>query len=198
MTIAILILLLSFAFFMSLSLLFPPGEPYDTLSVALCYWPVIYYLHKVSRFELAKELDKPSVIECGSGLLAVYLIFFLIAAVRHFYSGITSPSSTISLESLKYIIHLPFACIVIPVSEEIIFRYYFFSILKNRFGVLIGYIVSIGLFAGVHYFNPITPVLIFQGFIFTYVYQRTNVIFMSIFLHILNNSVMHFIEYITL
>ncbi len=169
---------------------------YDALAVTLIYLPAVVYLYNKKHIDIQKEFHEEYATRYLMGALWILSILVLISVAHYFYASITTASVELfSYSSLKVAIYYLLACIAIPICEEIIFRYYFFTILKNRYGLYLGGILSILLFVAVHYFNPITPVLVFQGWLFTYVYYKTNSIFSSISLHILNNSVWHFIIY---
>jgi len=86
--------------------------------------------------------------------------------------------------------------ILVPVSEEILFRGMAYTTLKDRFGVHGGILLSTLLFSLLHqmvfYFVPI----FLMGLAFAYVYERTGSLLPSIFSHaLINLSAMIMIMY---
>lgn len=79
------------------------------------------------------------------------------------------------------------AVILVPVSEEILFRGMAYTTLKGRFGVHVGMFLSALLFSLLHqmafYFIPI----FLMGLAFAYVYERTQSLLPTVFSHALIN-----------
>ena len=77
--------------------------------------------------------------------------------------------------------------ILVPISEEILFRGMAYTALKNRFGVPGGILLSALLFSLLHqmvfYFVPI----FLMGLAFAYVYERTHSLLPTVFSHTLIN-----------
>lgn len=74
--------------------------------------------------------------------------------------------------------------VLAPVVEEILFRGYFYHILKDRYNIFWGGLISILLFAAVHDFDGSGFLF---GLIFTYVYEKSETVWGSMLAHSLNN-----------
>jgi membrane protease YdiL (CAAX protease family) len=85
------------------------------------------------------------------------------------------------LEKYLFTINL---ILVAPIVEEILFRGFFYRILRDRYSIIWGGSISISLFAIGHQFD-VSIVLL--GFICTYIYQKSESIWGSIIAHSMNN-----------
>ncbi|HLK55563.1 MAG TPA: CPBP family glutamic-type intramembrane protease [Chthonomonadaceae bacterium] len=75
-----------------------------------------------------------------------------------------------------------------PIGEEVFFRGFLYNALKRRWGVPVGIIVSGLTFALIH-FGPLAIIVIFpMGILLAYVYERTNSLWVTILMHMLNNG----------
>jgi membrane protease YdiL (CAAX protease family) len=70
--------------------------------------------------------------------------------------------------------------------EETLFRGYFYRILRNRYDIFWGVLISTLLFAAAHGFQ--TPI-IFQSLLYAYVYEKTGSIWGSTLTHFMNNFI---------
>jgi membrane protease YdiL (CAAX protease family) len=78
--------------------------------------------------------------------------------------------------------------IVAPIVEEIFFRGFVFSGLRPRYGWQKAALISSAVFAVAH-FQPAAIVPIFiLGFIFAYLYHRSNSVWPAILMHVLTNA----------
>lgn len=75
--------------------------------------------------------------------------------------------------------------LITPIVEEILFRGFYYRILKNRYNIIIGGVISIILFAIGH---EIGISAFLQGIVLTIVYEKTKSIWSSIITHILINT----------
>lgn len=78
------------------------------------------------------------------------------------------------------------AVIVIPFVEELFYRSFLFRLIKNRFGLAAGYLVSTGFFALGHKFSLGS---IINSLIFCYIYEKSGRIGSSIIAHTIVNFV---------
>lgn len=90
-----------------------------------------------------------------------------------------------------------------PITEEIIFRGLIYRILRNKYNVVIGGIISTILFVAIHNItsNEIISTVVTLGLvslIFTYVYEKSGSIWSSIVTHSLNNIVWFLFVYLGL
>lgn len=76
-----------------------------------------------------------------------------------------------------------------PIGEEVFFRGFLYNALKFRFNVPVAIIVSGLLFALVH-ISPLALIVIFpMGMLLAYVYEKTQSLWVTILIHIVNNGV---------
>jgi hypothetical protein len=90
-------------------------------------------------------------------------------------------------------------CVGAPIAEEILFRGYMYTALRNRFGIGLAGAITGVIFGAVHVFNfsgkpwelAVASVLTltFFGFVLCLLYQRTGSLYPCIGLHALNNAV---------
>ncbi len=80
------------------------------------------------------------------------------------------------------------ASIAAPIAEEVLFRGLLYNALKHRWGVRSAVILSALCFAAVH-FGPLAVIVIFpMGMVLAIVYQRTQNLWVTIIMHMLNNA----------
>jgi membrane protease YdiL (CAAX protease family) len=83
---------------------------------------------------------------------------------------------------------LPFALVwgsvIAPFVEELVFRGFLFTALKNQYGVWAGATISSAIFAWIHFYGWIGTADVFvHGMVFCFVYQRTQRLAASMILH---------------
>lgn len=78
--------------------------------------------------------------------------------------------------------------IIAPLAEEILFRGFIFAGLRQRYGWKPAALISAGLFAAVHLSPLSVPPLFLLGWIFAYLYHRSNSIWPAILMHVLTNG----------
>ncbi|RZP16942.1 MAG: CPBP family intramembrane metalloprotease [Chloroflexi bacterium] len=90
------------------------------------------------------------------------------------------------------------ACIVAPICEEIIFRGYFFRVLKERFNLLFA-IITNSIFFGLIHFEPsaIVPATIL-GVSLTLIRLKAKSLLLPITIHALHNLLAFIVTYLTL
>lgn len=76
--------------------------------------------------------------------------------------------------------------------EETLFRGYFYRILRNSYDIFWGVVISTLLFVVAHGFQ--VPI-IFQGFLYAYVYEKTGSIWGSTLTHFINNFIWFVLAY---
>jgi membrane protease YdiL (CAAX protease family) len=80
------------------------------------------------------------------------------------------------------------AGLVIPIVEEIFFRGVVYRWLRDKWGIVVGVIVS-GLVFGIAHFEPATVVpAIVMGFVLALVYEKSHSLWPPILIHMLNNT----------
>lgn len=81
-----------------------------------------------------------------------------------------------------------FGIIIAPVIEEIIFRGFLQTTLRNSFGGRYAIVISAALFAGVHMDLFAFLQIFILGMLLGYLYERTQTLAASIIVHVLHNS----------
>jgi uncharacterized protein len=80
------------------------------------------------------------------------------------------------------------AVVVAPISEEFIFRFFIYGVLRRYFGVGVGLIFNALLFAAAHTHLPSAAPLFVLGLCFTLAYEWSGSILVSMAMHTLFNS----------
>lgn len=83
---------------------------------------------------------------------------------------------------------LPFVVLLLPVSEETLFRGYLFRFLLQRNGALTAYLVSAACFSVVHFHLPGLPTYFIVGLLFAYVCRRTSTLLAPMAGHVTYNG----------
>jgi hypothetical protein len=83
---------------------------------------------------------------------------------------------------------LPFVIVVMPVSEEMLFRGYVFRFLLERSGARTAYIVSAAAFSAVHLHLPGVPTYFIVGLLFAFVCRRTGTLVAPMAGHVTYNG----------
>jgi uncharacterized protein len=80
------------------------------------------------------------------------------------------------------------AVVVAPISEEFIFRFFIYGVLRRYFGIAVGLIFNALLFAAAHTHLPSAAPLFVLGTCFTLAYEWSGSILVSMAMHALFNS----------
>lgn len=81
------------------------------------------------------------------------------------------------------------AVVVAPISEEFIFRFFIYGVLRRYFGIAVGLVFNALLFAAAHTHLPSAAPLFVLGGCFTLAYEWSGSILVSMAMHALFNSV---------
>lgn len=198
MMLSIVIMSLLFIVYSLLSVIMPDDYIYFDIAIAIIYTSGIIYLYNKNPIILDTDFFKPSFIKYTIiGVIvitALYLQYYF--RIKHDVAPevFTSLYNYNAFGKTSYLI---ISCIIIPANEEILFRRYYYNILKKRYGVLLGAIISIALFAGAHGFQSINIFnILLQGVIYTYIYEKSASIWSSFIVHSFNNSMWFLVTYI--
>jgi len=108
--------------------------------------------------------------------------------------GISSPDSSVPI--LKLFGNTPFGFVVIflltviiaPVGEEIFFRSFLYQAFRQRYGIVVGILISATIFALFHFsMFAALPVFIFIGALLGLMFETFHSVYPAIMLHALNN-----------
>ena len=83
---------------------------------------------------------------------------------------------------------LPFVVLLMPMSEETLFRGYLFRFLLQRNGAATAYLVSAACFSAVHFHLPGLPTYFVVGLLFAYVCRRTSTLIAPMAGHVTYNG----------
>ena len=127
-------------------------------------------------------------------LLAAYPLIAVTDALIQRFTGVGPSrqeivelfSNSQALDQRIMIIILAVA--IAPITEEFIFRFFFYSLIKRYFGRAIGLVVNSLLFAAVHAHLPSFAPLLVLGACFTIAFEWSGSILVSMAMHTLFNS----------
>ena len=81
------------------------------------------------------------------------------------------------------------AVVVAPISEEFIFRFFIYGVVRRYFGIAVGLVFNALLFAAAHTHLPSAAPLFVLGACFTLAYEWSGSILVSMGMHALFNSI---------
>lgn len=171
-----------------------------TWAYAVATWTVISFIttlvitmyHLKDEFSLRNK-NHSFFMTIGWSIYGVLLAFITqsIAITIESYLGVKTGSN--NTESILSLIKIaPFMILVTtiigPILEEVIFRKIIFGALYKKFGFFISALISSVLFSAAH--MEFEHLLLYSaiGFTFSYLYVRTNTIFVPIFAHTFMNT----------
>lgn len=151
----------------------------------------VYILNQKYPLQLSLKLNLKHIFQY---VLPAVLLYFFILFVGfpyfiHFGHLENLPKEYnlfIELNLIEKFFFCFFLFLLGPIIEEIFFRGFIYRIIRNRYNILCGTVISTGIFYASHgltYFH-----IIIISLIFTYVYQKTGNIWNSIIVHSLNNT----------
>jgi len=127
-------------------------------------------------------------------LAATPLILLAEAITQNLFGGGSSRQEIVDLFNSSQTIRqramiIVLAVIVAPISEEFIFRFFIYGVLRRYFGIAVGLVFNALLFAAAHNHLPSTLPLFVLGASFTLAYEWSGSILVSMTMHALFNSV---------
>jgi membrane protease YdiL (CAAX protease family) len=133
----------------------------------------------------------PLAVGMGCGLMVLSLLFNLIyAAFLSLFNLQIQPDIALMFENTSFPLALLFGgAVVAPFVEEIFFRGFVFTGLRQRFGWKQAALASAGLFALAHFIpTSVVPIFIL-GLIFAFLFQFSGSVWPAILMHMLTNTV---------
>ncbi len=126
-------------------------------------------------------------------LAAAPLIGVAEGLTQGFFGGESSKQEIVSLFNSSRTIQervmiIVLAVVVAPISEEFLFRFFIYGVLRRYFGVAVGLIFNALLFAAAHTHLPSAAPLFVLGACFTLAYEWSGSILVSMAMHSLFNS----------
>jgi membrane protease YdiL (CAAX protease family) len=101
-----------------------------------------------------------------------------------------------SARFLAWILIILRACILAPLTEELLFRGLLFGWLRPKFGARTTIVLTALLFAGMHYYPILFPLGLLFGFISGWVRERTGSSLNFVIAHVANNILFLTIAYV--
>ena len=143
-----------------------------------------------SRTTLKRALSTAVVLLLAAGPL----ILIAEALTQNFFGGGSSKQEIVDLFTSSQTIRqrimiIVLAVVVAPISEEFIFRFFIYGVLRRYFGIVIGLLFNSLLFAAAHTHLPSAAPLFVLGGCFTLAYEWSGSILVSMGMHALFNSV---------
>jgi len=127
-------------------------------------------------------------------LAATPLILFAEALTQNFLGGESSKQEIVDLFNTsrtiaQRVMIIVLAVVVAPISEEFIFRFFIYGVIRRYFGIAIALIFNSLLFAAAHTHLPSAAPLFVLGACFTLAYEWSGSILVSMGMHALFNSI---------
>ncbi len=143
-----------------------------------------------SRTSLKRALSTAVVLL----LAAAPLILFAEALTQNAFGSGSSRQEIVDLFNSSRTIEqrvmiIVLAVVVAPISEEFIFRFFIYGVLRRYFGIAIGLVFNALLFAAAHNHLPSAAPLFVLGGCFTLAYEWSGSILVCMAMHSLFNSV---------
>lgn len=156
---------------------------------------LIYFIYKIfkSPLDYRKALGFTRITRRDiliSVIITVILLFvnasfsFLLAL-----SGTSPPDISGTEYLVKNYLAIAFMLIVVtaPIGEEIVVSGHLYPILRSRFGVNLGILLTALLFSAMHLELILVPLFLMGALVKTYAYERTHCIYIPMMIHFINN-----------
>ncbi len=182
---------LSFVVYILLTIKIDKAYIDNSTAVFLIFLPSIYYIYKKDSIKFKLNIKK--TISKKYTIIGI-LIFSTLCLLNNAWIDSNYRSEDIvylkSYTLIGLIIYLIVICIIAPIIEEILFRYYIYDSIKLDGGIVVAYIISNALFVGFHILDSgYLGNIALQGIIYTFIYEKSKSIKSSIVVHIFNNSI---------
>jgi len=143
-----------------------------------------------SRMSLKRALSMGIVLL----LAASPLILIAEVITQNLLGGGSSHQEIVDLFSTsrtlqQRVLIIVLAVVVAPISEEFIFRFFIYGVVRRYSGILVGLLFNAALFAAAHNHLPSAAPLFVLGACFTLAYEWSGSILVSMSMHALFNSV---------
>ncbi len=181
-----------------------PNKIVYLISTVVIHFIVILYLKNKYQINIFVNIEywlvvKYSVI--GVLLCSVKHVKYYYWLINHNH-GLPEYTIISTFTMFSKICYLLIICALIPLVEEIIFRGYFFTIIKNKYNnVYFGVIMSTIIFTAFHsFFSNDTNMLdiTLQGLIYVYIFHKSKSIWASFITHSFNNAFWFLLTFIVL
>jgi membrane protease YdiL (CAAX protease family) len=160
------------------------------LVLILPAWWLTIRKHKVGWEFLGMRKFDLSTLAIGCGLMVLTYLFNMIYNLSLMFKGVQSQfevSDIFGAGMSPWLIFLA-GIVVAPLVEEIFFRGFLFTGLREKYGWIAAALISSGFFAAVHLQPIVMPPIFLLGMIFAYLYQRTGSIWPAVIMHVATNT----------
>lgn len=165
---------------------------YGTAAAFICIWMVVREINPWQAFGLHRLDWRMLGTAFGCFLAGLALVIFAQELLEQLAGKFPlQPLVIFWIENdgwLDRTVVAVFAVVVAPVFEEIVFRGYFYGILKRYTGIVAAAIIVSAFFAVVHMHWPALPGLFIVGMVFTFAYERSGSLTAPIVCHALFNT----------
>lgn len=153
-------------------------------------WWLTLHRYKLKWEALGIRKFDPVSLAIGCGLMVFTYLFNFLYNMALLYQGIQSDfeiTDIFEMGSSPWLIFLA-GIVIAPFVEEIFFRGFIFTGLRDKYGWIPAALISSALFAAVH-LQPLTmPPIFLMGLVFAYLYQRTESIWPAVIMHFSTNT----------
>ena len=178
---------------------------FNIFTIFISYFIVAFFYYKAEKrkIDYKKMFGKASLSKAMIGIATGMGIFlFQQVSYRIFIPTNTTVGSNVqTLQSIPILFMVLTAVVLAPIIEELFFRGFFYEITNNQTNPYVYYISTASLFALLHLQNLDSPVyaiynliiVFISGFIFGFVYRKTNWIGTNIIAHATANGIVIFL-----
>lgn len=178
---------------------------FNIFTIFISYFIVAFFYYKAEKrkIDYKKLFGEASLSKAMIGIATGMGIFlFQQVSYRIFIPTNTTVGSNVqTLQSIPILFMVLTAVVLAPIIEELFFRGFFYEITNNQTNPYVYYISTASLFALLHLQNLDSPVyaiynliiVFISGFIFGFVYRKTNWIGTNIIAHATANGIVIFL-----
>lgn len=178
---------------------------FNIFTIFISYFIVAFFYYKIEKrkIDYKKLFGEASLSKAMIGIATGMGIFlFQQVSYRIFIPTNTTVGSNVqTLQSIPILFMVLTAVVLAPIIEELFFRGFFYEITNNQTNPYVYYISTASLFALLHLQNLDSPVyaiynliiVFISGFIFGFVYRKTNWIGTNIIAHATANGIVIFL-----
>jgi len=192
--VAIVIMIVLFAVFVMYGSIFFSSDSLAVhIGISLIEVVVIFFLNSKYPIRFLHIANIRKVFIYGLGWSLLPLMIFCYQNINQEFK---IPSNIVQFQQFNDFEKIIFfmANTIFPAFlEETLFRGYLYRILRNRYDMFWGVLISTLLFAAIHEFQP--PMIFFQSLLWTYVYEKTDSIWGSTLTHFMNNFIWFILAY---
>lgn len=181
-----------------------PNKIVYLISTVVIHFIVILYLNSKYQINIFINIKYWLVIKysvIGALLCSLKYIKYYYWLINHNHA-LPEYAIITTFTMFGKICYLLIICMLIPLAEEIIFRGYFFTIIKNKYNnTYLGVIISTVIFTAFHSLisndtNMLDITL--QSLIYVYIFYKSKSIWASVITHSFNNAFWFFLTFIVL